>query len=427
MEFQFRDLKNRCLRFRWVVAIGSLLLALATATSQASGIVPTVSIGAEYHGYVSPEAACQAQMDLGLRTPITNSVQIFLGLQVRSWLSTGGAGTWVDGAIPYNTPLLEGWMCLANYQYNFSFGTQFGSTEWIWMYPVCPTSFVLGTYSIGSGDNYCPPVPMYFTTLKASTKSDNGPCCTDPGKALFADPINPATGNNTNAKSDLTASNTNELAFNRYYNSTDPTKSGLGTGWRGSFSRSIQANAKIASYQPLDPGAVNSSLYSDEATACTSGFAQIKSQVPNWALASASFSNGVCFLSQGGNSLGTLPIYAAYNYQTAAEASPPSFDVIRDDGQTIRFSVINGVITAPPSSSLKLQKTASGYTLSDANDNAEQYDTSGKLLSVIRRAGVVQAMSYDSSDRLSSVTDNFGHKLTLSYDAQGRLNGVTRQ
>ena len=60
-------------------------------------------------------------------------------------------------------------------------------------------------------------------------------------------------------------------------------------------------------------------------------------------------------------------------------------------------------------------------------DNVETYDTTGKLLSITSRAGVVQTMSYDGSGRLSSVTDNFGHQLIFSYDASGKLSSVTRQ
>lgn len=272
------------------------------------------------------------------------------------------------------------------------------------------------------------PSPPYYSRAQVLPRHDNGLCCKNPGKVLLPDPINPATGNVTSAEQDFTASDSlTSMAFSRYYNSTDSTQQGLGAGWRGSYSRSVHVNTGIATYLPLDTNAFNSSLYNDEASACISGFAQIKSQVPNWTSATASFSGGVCAISQDGVSLGALPIYQAYDFPIDAEPSPPSFDVIRDDGQAIRFSVINGVITAPPGSSLKLQQTGSGYALIDANDSVETYGTSGRLLTMTSRSGVVQTMSYDGSNRLIGVTDNFGHQLTLSYDAQNRLISVTRQ
>jgi YD repeat-containing protein len=100
---------------------------------------------------------------------------------------------------------------------------------------------------------------------------------------------------------------------------------------------------------------------------------------------------------------------------------------LRDDGQLISFPVNGTSITAPPSINLKLQQTASGYMLADANDTIEVYDPNGKLLTVTSRAGVVQTMSYDTLGRLSGVTDSFGHRFTLSYDSQNRLITVTLQ
>jgi len=45
----------------------------------------------------------------------------------------------------------------------------------------------------------------------------------------------------------------------------------------------------------------------------------------------------------------------------------------------VRFPVIAGVPTAPPGERLALQQTVSGFTLTDENDTAEQYDTTGRL------------------------------------------------
>jgi YD repeat-containing protein len=103
------------------------------------------------------------------------------------------------------------------------------------------------------------------------------------------------------------------------------------------------------------------------------------------------------------------------------------FDALRDDGQLVSFNLQNGALAAPPGITLQMQQTSSGFTLTDPSDTVEAYDSTGKLLTVTSRAGVVQTMNYDTSARLSTVTDNFGHKLTLSYDPQGRLSSVMRQ
>jgi YD repeat-containing protein len=124
--------------------------------------------------------------------------------------------------------------------------------------------------------------------------------------------------------------------------------------------------------------------------------------------------------------VGTVPVYSSGG-TVAPAVTPVAYDLVRDDGQLIRFTVLNGVITAPPTISLTLQQSSSGYTLADTNDGVETYDTTGKLLSITSRPGVVQTMSYDASGRLSTVTDSFGHQLILSYDSNNRLSTVTRQ
>jgi YD repeat-containing protein len=56
-----------------------------------------------------------------------------------------------------------------------------------------------------------------------------------------------------------------------------------------------------------------------------------------------------------------------------------------------------------------------GWRYITANDDKELYNTSGRLLSITSRAGVVQTLTYASS-LLASVTDSFDHKLTFQWD-----------
>jgi YD repeat-containing protein len=100
------------------------------------------------------------------------------------------------------------------------------------------------------------------------------------------------------------------------------------------------------------------------------------------------------------------------------------YDVIRDDGQLVRFVLSGGTAVAPPSISFQLQQTANGLTLTDDSDDVEAYDTNGKLQSITKRTGIAQTMSYDGLGRLETVTDTVGRSLTLAYDAQGRLLSV---
>jgi YD repeat-containing protein len=243
------------------------------------------------------------------------------------------------------------------------------------------------------------------------------------------DPINPASGGMYSAETDL-KSVAGKLEFRRFYNSIDGNNAtGLSTGWRHSFSRSISMrNAGTGYAGGYVASNLNSSLFNDEATACTSGFAQIKSQVSAWASATASYMNGVCALNVGGVRIGTLPLlYTSPPTPNPSTLQLVGFDATRDDGQVVTFLLQSGAITAPLGITLRLQQTSSGFTLIDDSDNVEAYDSTGKLLSVTTRSGVVQTLSYDGAQRLGTVTDSFGHNLTLNYDSQSRLSSVVRQ
>ena len=242
-----------------------------------------------------------------------------------------------------------------------------------------------------------------------------------------SDPVNPANGGVYTSTTDLPNAE-DGLMFRRYYNSVDPGSApNLPTGWRYSFSRSIQPWYGGTGYAgTYTASALTSSLYTDEATACTSGFAQIKAAVSSWANATASYANGVCTLSVGSTQIGTLPLL--YSSQPTPDPSTEQligYAATRDDGQVVSFLLNGGTIAAPPGTGLRLRKTSSGFTLTDDEDSVEAYNASGTLQSVTSRAGVVDTIAYDTSGRLSSITDSFGHSLALSYDSQGRLATVT--
>ena len=64
-----------------------------------------------------------------------------------------------------------------------------------------------------------------------------------------------------------------------------------------------------------------------------------------------------------------------------------------------------------------------GWRLTTAASDTEIYDASGRLQTVILRAGWTYALAYDSNGKLSTVTDTLGARLTFTYDASGRLSG----
>jgi YD repeat-containing protein len=261
-------------------------------------------------------------------------------------------------------------------------------------------------------------VPEFYVITPPSKTAQPLACCEN----KVAHPIDPTNGSTIDVLNDLDKG----IAFHRFYSSQDTANKDLSVAWHHSYERSIAIEYSGLNWQPYVASANVSSKYSDAATACTNGFAGIQSQVPNWSGAIASYSGGNCLLTKNGESIGSLPVYST-GKMFIPSPMPVAYDVTRDDGQQIRFLVNETSIVALPTIKMTLQKTASGFVLTDGADNTEQYDTTGKLLSVTSRAGVVQTMGYDGSGRLVGVTDNFGHQLTLGYDAQNHLISVTRQ
>jgi len=240
-------------------------------------------------------------------------------------------------------------------------------------------------------------------------------------------PIDPVDGSVYDTAVDL-PSGEKAIGFKRLYDSGDRSSTVLSPSWRYSFSRSIRRVQSGSTYKAFTPSSDNSPQYDSESTACTSGFAQIKSGVSTWANATASYANNVCTLSVGTTVIGTLRLY--YTSQPTPAPGTTStilYEATRDDGQVIGFSVSGSSIVAPPGINMKLQISGTGFAITDASDTVESYDANGRLLSIASRSGVVQTMGYDGAGRLSSVTDSFGHSLTLSYDGQNRLSTVARQ
>jgi YD repeat-containing protein len=242
-----------------------------------------------------------------------------------------------------------------------------------------------------------------------------------PGCNCVGDPVDPSSGAVLATYVDVT-SPASPLRFARSYNSTDTDTTHLGPGWRHSFTRHIASRYSNYLYRPPNPPE-DSSLYDDAATACTSGFGEIKSRVSNWQNATATYSGGTCNLSVGGSSIGSITVFRTTLGQP--QLTPVGFDVTRDDGQFVSFNGIGTSIVAPPGIALHLEQTTGGFKLVDEQDNVELYNTSGTLLSVTTRAGVVLTLAYGTGGRLSTVTDSYGHQLTLTYNTANALGSVT--
>lgn len=256
---------------------------------------------------------------------------------------------------------------------------------------------------------------------------DGAECASGCPSSKVGDPVDPANGAVTKIFADYKVGRGGGVAFQRFFDSKNSQDSTLGKGWQGSYSRRVKQN-KVAglisrTIEANDPD--NSSPYATKAAACESGFAEIRARVPNWVGATAHYVESTCLIEKNGIPLGSIPVYSNNGLPFYPEA-PKHFDVVRDDGQSIRFWRKNGLLQTNPGVLLRLQETPAGFQIRDEKDNIEMYNAAGRLLSVTSRSGVTKNMGYDSNGNLLSVVDSFGSTLTFGRDQSGRVSSVTQ-
>jgi RHS repeat-associated protein len=266
------------------------------------------------------------------------------------------------------------------------------------------------------GNSAC---PLYWVTAAIPPMGET--CSAN----CWQDPINPSLGNMYFKEDDVTFDGADRVAYRRFYNSADQTGVDGVVGWRHSYDRSVTTIYQTPS--TLWPG-LNSSnsvsqQYSTPAQACTAGFGYIQASVSGWSGASANYANGVCTISNGTTASAYLPIQS-YPLPMAP-TTVVEYDVIRDDGQVLRYPVQGGVISSPPGVSVRFAVTQTGFTVTDDDDNVEVYNSAGVLQSITSRSGVVQTINYDGNGLFYKATDSFGNSLTVGRNSQGNVGTIT--
>lgn len=192
--------------------------------------------------------------------------------------------------------------------------------------------------------------------------NNQGPMCPACGDA--GEPINPSIGNEHLAETDYRSNSAFALEFTRYYNSNSAVATtNIGAQWRHTFDRSL--------------------------------------------------------VSQ------TTQVFGA----GGSEEDFTTATLYRPDGKITIFSSTDGVTWTPVAdhfgrlnASYNTSHVLTGWTYATADDHAETYNASGRLLSIRDRAGRTQTPSYNAQGQLFQVLDSFGRKLQLTYDANGRVH-----
>jgi RHS repeat-associated protein len=130
--------------------------------------------------------------------------------------------------------------------------------------------------------------------------------------------------------------------------------------------------------------------------------------------------------AQPPNPLGTG--WAATYLQTLVyigDGGFPGVIAFRPDGSVLTFNEVSGAFYFNGTIRDTVQWTydgsgnKTGFLYTTSADSREQYDLTGRLLSITSRQGVVHTLTYDSNGLLSTVTDSFGHVLQFAWTKVG--------
>jgi RHS repeat-associated protein len=142
------------------------------------------------------------------------------------------------------------------------------------------------------------------------------------------------------------------------------------------------------------------------------------------------FNSGALFRPRGsGPGVGGAADYWRTSYARrviAASANAYVSAYVQDDDGTITsFDASGNQRNCIGGMGQRLEKVGANWKRTLSNSDIENYDSQGRLTSVVARSGYTTTLTYDTAGKLSQITNSFGRTLVLGYDPSGRLGTVT--
>ena len=97
----------------------------------------------------------------------------------------------------------------------------------------------------------------------------------------------------------------------------------------------------------------------------------------------------------------------------------------RPDGKVYHYTLSGSVWTTDTDIVGKLTWTTNtsgaptGWTYTNATDEVENYDATGRLVSIVNQAGLAHTLTYDASKRVSAVTDECANSEAGAFPSSG--------
>jgi RHS repeat-associated protein len=120
-----------------------------------------------------------------------------------------------------------------------------------------------------------------------------------------------------------------------------------------------------------------------------------------------------------------------HTYQRSLYVNPETVTATRSDGRQAYFHLSGPAwINQQAGGDTLIQVTDAnddpiGWQFITANDDVENYNLEGRLLTISARDGRVQTLTYDPDGRMISVSDDVGRNLMFAYDSLSRIATIT--
>jgi RHS repeat-associated protein len=216
--------------------------------------------------------------------------------------------------------------------------------------------------------------------------------------SCVANPINPGTGSKLQEETDYIGPSAYPLVFKRFYNKNTP-----------SFF-SYRYDRYQTAIPPSLPGGALLQLTFPRAfiLANLNMTAPIEPMTANWRT------------------------YYDRTIEYLPTATLLGATLARPDGKVYRYTAPSGGVWSTDIDIVgKLTWTTdvngapTGWAYTNADDDVENYDATGRLISIVNKSGLAHILAYDASKRVSTVTDSFGHQLGFTYDGSNRISTLT--
>ncbi len=245
-----------------------------------------------------------------------------------------------------------------------------------------------------------------------------------PTTCSVGNPVDTSNGAKIQNEIDISTRGIGQVGFGRTYNNANRS---IGGFWYNDYQKSL----RILSPQKTETIRGKSSPYSSKATACTSGWGQLKTQITDsWAQGTSSqYVNNTCQVIRNNVVVRNIPILPDGEH-IEIYVKPGAIQLVRENGSILSFGLgLNDQYSELSGGRGQLMPVTDAAPIAwrykSHNGDVEDYNTDGKLLSITTSNGMKQELFYDATNGLlTRVKDSTNRELVFAYTGN-QISSVT--